>query len=515
MRRGQQVVEKELNYESKCELVSTTDKRGVITFANDYFCEVSGYSRPELVGKNHNLVRHPDMPAAAFTDLWSHIKQGRSWRGMVKNRCKDGRYYWVDAFVTPIFEQQQLVGYQSVRTKPSRELVMRAEKTYLAINGQHMGVTFEWSLKYKYSVAVLLVCGAMAWAFSTGGGAAALAVGLPMLGLGLLFKSELVDVPSLAAKWQGQFDSVSRFVYEGKGIGSIFSFHAGMQDSLRKTLLVRMQDAANTLQDIANNSLDSVHKTATGIHQQRTNVEGIVAAMEQMSHNSQQVVQNAEETSGKVGETNQQCAQTKDLILAGQKKINNLSDVVDKAASSANSLVVEADKVSSTMSEIQSIADQTNLLALNAAIEAARAGDSGRGFSVVADEVRALSTRTQESVATILQNLDAMRQTLGGWVETMQHSRDQALECVEDAGTSALSIEGIYQMVDYVEKNSVQIVKAAEEQDQAGHDVINSVNNILQVADQNSQVADLMEDNVKALKQSVDKLAGISRTFAA
>jgi aerotaxis receptor len=108
-RRNQYVVDQEVQFAPGEELVSTTDTRGVITYANSAFCQVAGYSEEELLGKNHNLVRHPDMPAAAFTDLWSHLKQGQSWRGMVKNRCKDGRYYWVDAFVTPIYQHQQLV----------------------------------------------------------------------------------------------------------------------------------------------------------------------------------------------------------------------------------------------------------------------------------------------------------------------------------------------------------------------------------------------------------------------
>src|SRR5690554_228614 len=97
-------------------LISTTDLKGAITWACDNFVQVSGFSRQEMVGQNHNLVRHPDMPPAAFKDLWDTIKSGKSWKGMVKNRCKDGRYYWVDAFVSPITKDGQITGYQSVRT---------------------------------------------------------------------------------------------------------------------------------------------------------------------------------------------------------------------------------------------------------------------------------------------------------------------------------------------------------------------------------------------------------------
>ncbi|MCT7656661.1 PAS domain-containing protein [Oceanimonas sp. NS1] len=100
-KRNQHVIDEEVSYGEREQLVSTTDKRGVITYANEVFCQVAGYTADELVGKNHNLVRHPDMPRAAFRDLWEHVQRGQAWRGAVKNRCKDGRYYWVDAYVTP------------------------------------------------------------------------------------------------------------------------------------------------------------------------------------------------------------------------------------------------------------------------------------------------------------------------------------------------------------------------------------------------------------------------------
>ncbi|MFA6267192.1 MAG: PAS domain-containing protein [Pseudolabrys sp.] len=111
-------------------IVSTTDLQGRITYANPYFIEVSGYTREELIGAPHNVLRHPDMPAAAFGDLWATVKTGKPWTGMVKNRCKNGDYYWVLANVTPVVENGKPVGYLSVRTKPSREQVAGADALY-------------------------------------------------------------------------------------------------------------------------------------------------------------------------------------------------------------------------------------------------------------------------------------------------------------------------------------------------------------------------------------------------
>ncbi len=101
-------------------IVSKTDKRGIITYANKPFIDIAKYSESELIGKPHNIVRHPDMPKAAFKDLWTTIKSGKEWRGLVKNLCKDGYYYWVDAYVTPILESGNIIGYTSMRRQPTK-----------------------------------------------------------------------------------------------------------------------------------------------------------------------------------------------------------------------------------------------------------------------------------------------------------------------------------------------------------------------------------------------------------
>src|SRR5574343_303259 len=102
-------------------IVSKTDLKGRITYINRDFLEISGFTEVELIGEPHNLVRHPDMPPEAFEDLWRDIKAGRPWTGFVKNRCKNGDYYWVLANATPIMENGQIVGYMSVRRKAPDE----------------------------------------------------------------------------------------------------------------------------------------------------------------------------------------------------------------------------------------------------------------------------------------------------------------------------------------------------------------------------------------------------------
>ncbi|HET8869989.1 MAG TPA: PAS domain-containing protein, partial [Aquabacterium sp.] len=111
-------------------IVSKTDLKGRITYVNRPFIEISGYSATELIGKAHNIIRHPDMPPEAFDDMWRTLQAGKAWRGLVKNRCKNGDHYWVEANANPIWENGQIVGYMSLRSRPSRAQIQAAEDFY-------------------------------------------------------------------------------------------------------------------------------------------------------------------------------------------------------------------------------------------------------------------------------------------------------------------------------------------------------------------------------------------------
>lgn len=132
MKNNQPVTQREVPFPPNTYLVSRTDLKGCITYCNDAFVEISGFSRDELIGQSHNIVRHPDMPKAAFADLWQTVKSGMPWRGLVKNRCKNGDHYWVEAFVVPLKKNGQTTGYMSVRTPPSAERKAAAEALYKA-----------------------------------------------------------------------------------------------------------------------------------------------------------------------------------------------------------------------------------------------------------------------------------------------------------------------------------------------------------------------------------------------
>lgn len=176
-------------------LLSATDLKGRITYANDAFIACSGFQRDELYGKAHNLVRHPDMPAAAFDDMWSTVKSGRTWTALVKNRRKDGDHYWVRANAAPIRQQGEVTGYLSVRTRPDRDSVAAHENVYREIRtgsrqlgllrGQLvrkslMGLYTRWrfvslATRMCLGLSVLWLVGAAAMAWSGGGAGIAMA----------------------------------------------------------------------------------------------------------------------------------------------------------------------------------------------------------------------------------------------------------------------------------------------------------------------------------------------------
>jgi aerotaxis receptor len=144
MRNNQPVTHVEKQLAEGAFIVSMTDLQGTLTFVNDEFVAISGFTREELLGQPHNMIRHPDMPPAAFADLWATVKRGGTWQGMVKNRTRSGDFYWVDATVSPVVEHGRPVGYVSVRCKPSPAQVMEATRLYQEMQaGKASGTVFK------------------------------------------------------------------------------------------------------------------------------------------------------------------------------------------------------------------------------------------------------------------------------------------------------------------------------------------------------------------------------------
>lgn len=138
MRINEPVTNNEVTYDDEDLLISKTDTKGKITYCNEVFMRVAGYSEHEMLGQPHNMVRHPDMPAEAFQDLWNTVREGREWHGVVKNRCQNGDFYWVDATVTPDLDPNtgRIIGYMSARRKASHQQITEAEEMYKELNSK-------------------------------------------------------------------------------------------------------------------------------------------------------------------------------------------------------------------------------------------------------------------------------------------------------------------------------------------------------------------------------------------
>lgn len=128
------ITDREVEFPNNTNILSTTDLKGQVTYVNQDFITICGFRQDELLGQNHNIVRHPDMPQAAFQSLWDTVQTGNSWMGIVKNRCKNGDHYWVSAYVTPITEDGKVIEYQSVRTRPEPEQIARASQLYARLS---------------------------------------------------------------------------------------------------------------------------------------------------------------------------------------------------------------------------------------------------------------------------------------------------------------------------------------------------------------------------------------------
>ncbi|MDA9556851.1 methyl-accepting chemotaxis protein [Vibrio sp.] len=514
MKRNADVTNVEHTFEKEEELVSTTDLRGVITYANPAFIRISGFTEEELIGKNHNLVRHPDMPKAAFKDLWIHLERGEAWRGIVKNRSKDGGYYWVDAYVTPIIENHKTIGYQSVRVKPTDQQKLNASVLYSSVNLGHKRATYEFPQKIKYATATVIALLFMSLIMAIGSVYTGIAFIVALLSLFSLFFDELIRTPRVITQLKTHYDSVSRFVFSGKGLHSIIDFHLGLYFAKNRTVLGRFGDLTGKLQAVAHQMESSVVDSKTSSEQQQFELTQIATAMNEMSATAQEIASNTSQTSQEVESTSIQCTSALSIIDTSSKEVAQLSKEVEVAAESATQLKGEAENVRKVMGEIVGIAEQTNLLALNAAIEAARAGEHGRGFAVVADEVRALSTRTQQSADTIQTTISSMVAMIEEWAEVMLRTQSKAETCNQATQETSEVVASIADRMNQVTDLAIQIATAAEEQGAVSEEINRNIQSINTLAEQSVATVQNLEKNAHSVADSVDYINNVSKTFS-
>lgn len=483
-------------------LVSVTNTKGEITHCNPAFVRVSGFAYEDLIGQPHNLIRHPDMPAAAFKDMWRTIAHGYPWTGIVKNRRQNGDYYWVRANVTPIMEGGRPKGYLSVRTKPSAEDVRAAQALYAVMNEQaqagketmrlragevrFLGWRGWWAQRNDVGllarmVMMLGIVGAgvmlpdmlgweatQAWvtrlAVLIAGGA----------WVAWRFQSRCVKGIEQANEWAAQMASCNlSSSIEHKFTGSVGTMMARLQQiqiNLRAVVgdvLTEVRGFNAMSQEISYSSLDLAKRTesqASSLVQTSSSMERIAAAVSQTVEMAQQMEQRSN--------------QSKDVVSRSGDAIQEVGQAMEHIRQSST-------RMREIIGVIESIAFQTNLLALNAAVEAARAGEQGRGFAVVAGEVRALAQRSA-TAAKEIGNL--INNTVDGISDG--NARMQA---------AGQTINSMVESVERVSESVRQISQATREQSQG----------IAQVNATVAQLDNMTQQNAALVEQSASSADGL------
>ncbi len=455
-------------------IVSRTDLKGALTWANDVFFEISGFEREELLGKNHNAVRHPDMPPAAFENLWATVKSGRPWRGMVKNRCKNGDHYWVEALVVPVRKDSVTIGYMSVRTEPSRQQVDAAEAAYRQMKDKQasMPVPSAWAkLPLAGKVVGLVVwliaaqiLGAVFHQFGSALGLGAEGIeralqllGISSIGAGMVLLWQLRDIANVVKEIIARLDRIAQGdltesipIDRIDELGRLNDGVVAMQTHI-KAMLAEIAEAS----DEVNASAGSVAKTmaaAQAVAQsQAESATRIAAAVAQLSASVDDVAASAQQAAAAVDESSRALADATLRMSASRDASHAVVTTVEKAGATMAELFQSIFAIGRITQAIREIADQTNLLALNAAIEAARAGETGRGFAVVADEVRKLAEKAGTQTGEITQSVGEIQRITQIAVTGMEQAGSQV------ASTES-SMQGAQDGLDAVGHKGVEIV---------------------------------------------------------
>lgn len=504
MRINEPVTQRDMGMNNETEIISTTNLKGILTSANDDFIRMSGFTWDELNGKNHNIIRHPDMPPEAYANLWETLKGGKPWMGIVKNRNKCGDHYWVDAFASAQYEDGQVIGYQSVRVKPKQEWVDRAEALYAKImskktdsdkrrstlsNVKLTRFPLSFTTRVGLSVSslfiilftILVAAGQIAWIPAlmgaiTGAGVSYVTVYTLLSGLRkMAARSEKIAN-----------DALTRYIYTGRTdeIGQIEYALIFMNAKLR-TAIGRVKESSSVLDHSASEIATGNLYLSERTENQASSLEETASSMEEITSTVQQNADNAR--------------QANQLVHDSQRYAEKSGTVVTSAMHAMAEIHDSSKEIAEIINVIDSIAFQTNLLALNAAVEAARAGEQGRGFAVVANEVRNLAGRSADSAKQI-------KILINDSVAKVEKGTSLVNESGEALRKITESVKKISSIV-------AEISESCQEQANGIEQINQAVSQIDETTQQNAALVEESAAASEAMSQKVKLLAGLAYQF--
>ena len=480
------VTQNEYPLDDDTTLMSTTDLHSYMTHTNDTVVQVSGFTLQELLGQPHNIVRHPDMPKAAFADMWYTLQKGEPWSGIVKNRRKNGDHYWVRANAVPMVRNGQMTGYMSIRTRATEDEVVAVEPLYKALNegrskkrihkglvvrkgwlGKLPAMPLRW--RVRSVMAVLFAVMAATLVASAAGWASLVAAAVVMLLGTLVFEQQIVRPVENVARQAlrvatGERNSVQHLSRSDelgltlRAVGQLGLMCRWLINDV-SSQVVSVRDGSDRLAQGNEDLNDRTRQTVA-------NVQQTVATMNQMAAS----VQSNSETAAEVDK----------LSMAASSAATQGGTVMQTVVKTMDDIADSTQRIGSITSLINDIAFQTNILALNAAVEAARAGEQGKGFAVVAGEVRHLASRSANAANDIRKLIDAS-------ASKVQSGADQ----VHAAGRT---MDDIVEQVKNVTQLIAQISHATSEQATGLTELTRAVAELDSITQKN---ADLVEESAQ------------------
>ncbi|MGJ7569954.1 methyl-accepting chemotaxis protein [Variovorax sp. RB2P76] len=507
-------------------LVSRTDLKGRITYVNPAFVEASGFAVGDLMGKAHNIVRHPDVPAEAFADMWASLGQGLPWTGLIKNRRQNGDFYWVLANVTPVRRNGRVQGYMSVRSKPGRAEVAEADALYARIReGRAKDIELLQGEVVQRGWRSPLARLRRIPVRSRVAGATAVAAVLS-LGLGLagwMEASRLVasagahgSLPGLIAAagaasalaWLGLgrflgrtvFRPLDEAVHVARAIagGDLARFEVRRGDEITGLLRALNQMSAN-LFAIVSDVGENVAGVMSASSQIASGNQDLSSRTEQQASSLEQTAASMEELTSTVKQNADNARQANQLAVSASEVAVKGGHVVSQVVDTMGSINASSKKIVDIIGVIDGIAFQTNILALNAAVEAARAGEQGKGFAVVASEVRSLAQRSASAAKEI-------KTLIGDSVDKVEAGSKQ----VAEAGRTMQEIVGSVKRVTDI---MGEITTASQEQTSGIEQINQAISQMDQVTQQNAALVEEATATAELLQEQADGLVKAVRVF--